>query len=226
MKECEIKIKVETLESIRKILKSRFLKKEYEINRIYDTDEGLGFLFRIREIEGKFILTIKGKSEISENGTKSRSEFETPVNDPEALIKSLNLKLVASYENDRETYQFGDVLILLDDLEFGTYVEIEGPTVEAVEKAWPTAPLFGYTFRASLVAYLWIGVVLLLTAWDPVRYRVQIDVAIVGLFLMAVVCFIAGVANGIPALWYLGDSLLSLLAAGLLFVFRPRKTKA
>ena len=97
---------------------------------------------------------------------------------------------------------------------------------ETVQGSWPSAPLFGYTLRASLVAYLWIGVVLLLAAWDPVRHRVQIDVAIVGLFLMAIVCFIAGVANGIPAMWYLGDSLLSLLAAGLLFVFRPPKTKA
>ncbi len=96
---------------------------------------------------------------------------------------------------------------------------------QPVEKFWPTAPLFGYVFRTSLVAYLWIGVVLLVAAWNPTRHKVQIDIAIGGLLLMAIVCFFTGITNGIPVWWYLGDSLFSLLAAILLAVFQPRRKK-
>ena len=96
---------------------------------------------------------------------------------------------------------------------------------EDVKEFWPTAPLFGYVFRASLVAYLWIGVVLLVAAWDPTRHKVQIDIAIGGLLLMTIVCLITGMANRLPALWYLGDTFFSLVAAVLLVVFRPRRPK-
>jgi hypothetical protein len=92
-----------------------------------------------------------------------------------------------------------------------------------LDRLWTASPVFDYALRASMVAYLWIGVVLLVAATDPVKHRVQIDIAIGGLFLMAVVTFIAGYANGIPPMWFLGDVIPSLIGAGLLLAFRPGK---
>ena len=96
---------------------------------------------------------------------------------------------------------------------------------ETVEEFWSTAPLFAYALRTSLVAYLWIGVVLLVAATNPDRHKVQIYIAIVGLFLLAVVCFVTGFSHGVPTSWYLLDALFSLVAAALLVAFRPGREK-
>ena len=94
---------------------------------------------------------------------------------------------------------------------------------EALDSVWPEGALFGYMLRASLAAYLWIGIVLLVTALDPSKYRALVDVAICMLLLLAVVCTIAGITSGVPALFYLGDAVPSFVVAVLLLVFRPRK---
>ncbi len=97
---------------------------------------------------------------------------------------------------------------------------LDGTTLDNL---WPTSPVFDYGLRASMVAYLWIGVILLVAATDPEKHRVQINIAIGGLFLMAIVTFVAGNANGIPTVWFLGDAIPSLIGAVLLVAFRPGK---
>ncbi len=94
---------------------------------------------------------------------------------------------------------------------------------DRVEELWPTEALFVYALRASFVAYLWIGAVLLVAAANPTRHKTQINIAICGLSLTAVVCFVTGMTNGVPTLWYLGDSLFSLIGAVLLVAFRPKR---
>lgn len=78
----------------------------------------------------------------------------------------------------------------------------------------------------SFVAWLWLGVVLLSAARDPVRHRTQIDLAIGGLFLLAVVCLVTGLTSGLPLMWPLGDGISALVGAVLLLIFRPRAVKA
>ena len=92
-----------------------------------------------------------------------------------------------------------------------------------LDNLWPASPVFDYGLRASMVVYLWIGVILLVTATDPEKHRVQIDIAIGGLLLLAIVTIVAGIANGIPTVWFLSDAIPSLIGAVLLTVFRPRK---
>ena len=94
---------------------------------------------------------------------------------------------------------------------------------EIVDALWPMEPVFDYALRTSMVAYLWIGAVLLLAATDPDRYRSQVDIAIGGLVLLAVICLAAGLLNAIPAWWFLGDSIPCLVGAILLFLLRPRR---
>ena len=92
-----------------------------------------------------------------------------------------------------------------------------------LDQLWPASPVFDYGLRVSMVVYLWIGVILLVAATDPEKHRVQIDIAIGGLLLLAIVTIVAGIANGIPTVWFLSDAIPSLIGAVLLTVFRPRK---
>ena len=95
---------------------------------------------------------------------------------------------------------------------------------DTVDALWPAGPAVDYMFRASLVAYLWIGVVLLLAAKDPERSKTQIDLSICGMFLFAIVTFTSGILNDLPLWWFLGDSLFSLAGGVFLFLFKPVKS--
>jgi peptidoglycan/LPS O-acetylase OafA/YrhL len=97
---------------------------------------------------------------------------------------------------------------------------------EELDPVWPTAALFGYLLRTCLAAYLWIGVVLLVAASDPEKYRRLVDVAACMLMLLAVVCVAGGIASGIPPTYYLGDAVLSGIVGVLLLALRPGKEKA
>ena len=97
---------------------------------------------------------------------------------------------------------------------------------EVLDPVWPTAALFGYLLRTCLAAYLWIGVVLLVAASDPKKYRRLVDVAVCMLILLAVVCVAGGIASGIPPTYYLGDAVSSAIVGVLLLAFRPGREKA
>ena len=97
---------------------------------------------------------------------------------------------------------------------------------ELVESLWPDGALFEYALRASFVAWLWLGVVVLVAASNPAKHRAEIDIATAGLFLVAVVCLVTGLVKGLPLFWPLGDAIPSLVGAALLLVLRPRATGA
>lgn len=96
---------------------------------------------------------------------------------------------------------------------------------ETLESIWPEGALFGYAVRTSLAAYLWIGIILLVTASDPSRYGRLVDVAVCMFFVLAAVCLVAGITSGIPPLFYLGDAVPSFIVAGLLLVLRAWKAE-
>ena len=97
---------------------------------------------------------------------------------------------------------------------------------EAAGEIWPTGPMFDYLLRVSMAAYLWIGVVLLVAAGDPEKQKAQIDVAVGMLVVLAVVTLTAGLLNGLPWSWFLGDAIPCAVAALLIGVLRPRKAKS
>ena len=115
-----------------------FEKEVFEVNyqhRGGDMDER-GATLRLRKIGDYTVLTYKEKV-ASENGTKRKMEFETHVSDvdaAEAIIQRLGYRLTAVYEKRRKYWRFGDVEVVLDELPFGLYMEIEG-TSEEIDKA-------------------------------------------------------------------------------------------
>jgi adenylate cyclase class 2 len=93
-------------------------------------------VLRLRKIGDRTILTYKERLR-NDSDIKHRIEYETDVANVDAMeriIQSLGYKLNVVYEKHRKTWHFGDVEIVLDELPFGLYMEIEGE-VEAIEEA-------------------------------------------------------------------------------------------
>ncbi len=82
-------------------------------------------------------LTYKGKAERIE-GVLSRAEIEFTVGDFETarqFIEALGYVQIAVYEKFRATYEFNATHIMLDELPYGDFVEIEGSSVDTIRAA-------------------------------------------------------------------------------------------
>lgn len=93
-------------------------------------------VLRLRKTAERTLLTYKEKLG-SDADFKHKIEHETEVSDvgaTESIIEKLGYRLSIVYEKHRKTFHFNDVEVVLDELPFGYYMEIEG-TVEAIEKA-------------------------------------------------------------------------------------------
>ena len=113
-------------------------KEVFEVNyqhRGGEMDER-GATLRLRKIGDFTVLTYKEKVP-NEKGEKQKIEYETSVSDVEAMeniIEHLGYRRTAVYEKRRKYWHLNDVEVVLDELPFGLYMEIEG-TIEAIEKA-------------------------------------------------------------------------------------------
>ena len=93
-------------------------------------------ILRIRKIAGKTILTYKKRLQ-NEFAVKQQTEYETEVSDAPAtenIIKSIGFIKSLVYEKRRKTWRFKTVEIVLDELPFGYFMEIEG-SITAIAEA-------------------------------------------------------------------------------------------
>jgi adenylate cyclase class 2 len=135
--EVEVKFLVADLGGFRERLLAAggVLKKErvYERNVRFDTPEaGLlqrGELLRLRQ-DTAVRVTFKGQvpeDDLSE--VKVREELEVSVSDFDtmaAIFQRLGLSPVQVYEKYRETFTLGGLEVVLDEMPFGDFVELEG----------------------------------------------------------------------------------------------------
>jgi adenylate cyclase class 2 len=129
----------------------------FEVNLRYDLPDGSlrqgGRVLRLRQDE-RARLTFKGPSQRSD-GVLSRAEFETALDDFESgknILEALGYLPVATYEKYRSTFELGELHIMLDELPYGNFVEIEGPDVPTLQKA---SKELGLDFSAAIpVSYL------------------------------------------------------------------------
>lgn len=85
-------------------------------------------VLRLRKTEQRTLLTYKEKL-APDGGFKQQIEFETEVSDVDAMesiIGALGYKLSVVYEKHRKSWHLGNVEVVLDELPFGYYMEIEG----------------------------------------------------------------------------------------------------
>ncbi|MEQ1605466.1 MAG: class IV adenylate cyclase [Pyrinomonadaceae bacterium] len=100
--------------------------------------DGRSATLRLRRTDFRTTLTYKEKVQ-TENDFKHQIEFETDVSNVEAtesIIEKLGYKLSVIYEKHRKAWDFNNVEIVLDELPFGYYMEIEGSVedIDVVEK--------------------------------------------------------------------------------------------
>lgn len=92
-------------------------------------------VLRLRRIGDKTYLTYKERIR-SESEFKYKIEHETLVSDVEEtenIIGKLGYKLSVIYEKHRKTWHLGKCEVVLDELPFGQYMEIEGEEEEILK---------------------------------------------------------------------------------------------
>ncbi|MEQ1762656.1 MAG: class IV adenylate cyclase [Pyrinomonadaceae bacterium] len=117
---------------------AEFIGREFEENTIYSNANlrQTGAIVRIRKTEKRSLLTFKRRIENAFD-VKQQIEHETEISDPEAveaIIAELGLQPVIVYEKYRDTWKFRSVELVLDEVPFGDYMEIEG-SITAIKEA-------------------------------------------------------------------------------------------
>ncbi len=118
-------------------LNAEFSGEVFEENRLFGNDllKAKKAVLRIRTTENESIITYK---EFVPNsmGVKQHVEYETKVESAETLEKILNnlgLEKQMIYEKRRRTWKFKQVEVVLDELPFGLFMEIEGSLMGIAE---------------------------------------------------------------------------------------------
>lgn len=132
-------------------IEKKFRLSEEQFARLAEDLEAIGADFKGEKLEenliysGKFLLrnssvvrirktadgaTLTFKKWVPlEGDLKQHIEHETGIDDPDetaAMLKLLGLELTVVYEKKRKTWQVRDAEVVLDELPFGLYMEIEG----------------------------------------------------------------------------------------------------
>ncbi len=145
------------LEARLRKMKARLVQaRVLETNIRYDFPDGrlraAGQVLRLRrDTESRY--TFKNAS-TKEQGILSRQEIEFVVGDFEKakqFLEALGYQKMIYYEKYRTTYELNQTLIMLDELPYGNFVEIEGEDIQSIQGVtdqlgldWETAVAAGY----------------------------------------------------------------------------------
>jgi len=148
--ETEVKFFVRDLKRIEAGLlerKARLIQaRVFERNLRFDLPDGglraKGEVLRLRQ-DTESRLTFKGASQIVE-GIITRPELEFTVGDFESarkFLEALDYRQVAVYEKYRTVYELGDCHIMLDEMPYGDFTEIEGTIAADIRSTAETLEL-------------------------------------------------------------------------------------
>jgi adenylate cyclase class 2 len=117
---------------------AEFVGEDLEENTIYGGEalDRTGGIVRIRKTQDRAILTFKRRVE-HQSDVKQQIEHETEISDAAAaaeIIAELGLIPKLVYEKRRNTWRYRKTEIVLDELPFGLFMEIEGP-ITAIKEA-------------------------------------------------------------------------------------------
>ena len=108
-----------------------------ETNLRFDLPDGsltsTGRVLRLR-LDTQARLTYKGAGQ-NKSGVLDRQEIEFIVEDDQKarqFLEALGYQESMYYEKYRTTYELDDALIMLDEMPYGSFLEIEGETVEQI----------------------------------------------------------------------------------------------
>lgn len=141
MQETEAKFYVQDLSRIKSQLEK--LSAQVVQDRVLETNIRFDFPGATLRAQGRVLrlrrdtevrLTYKSAS-LNEQGVLSRDEIEFVVEDFEKaqrFLEALGYQKLVYYEKYRTTYELNKTHIMLDELPYGDFVEIEGETVESI----------------------------------------------------------------------------------------------
>lgn len=109
---------------------AEFSDERFEENYLYRGGglEEKNAVLRLRKIGDSVHLTYKERIK-NESSIKHQIEYETLISDSdemENIILALGYKLVLIYEKHRKAWNIGGCEVVLDELPFGQFMEIEG----------------------------------------------------------------------------------------------------
>lgn len=117
---------------------AEYVRRDFEENVIYASD-GLrksGGVIRLRHVGDRTLLTYKRRVQ-SRSDVKEQIEHETEVVDADsirAILNELEIRPALVYEKYRDIWKLRSVEVVLDELPFGTFMEIEG-TITGIREA-------------------------------------------------------------------------------------------
>ena len=133
-KEREIKLYIQDLEALADRLRvcgadltrERMLERNLRLDTKDHSLRASGRLLRIRK-DDRVRITYKDNAEIDE-GVITRTELEFIADDyaiAKKLFEALGYQVIVIYEKFRREYRLGDVKVMLDELPYGNFIEIE-----------------------------------------------------------------------------------------------------
>jgi adenylate cyclase class 2 len=140
--EIEVKFYISNIDAIIEYLEGSGAKliqpRTLETNLRFDTPERLLSnsykVLRLRQ-DTKARLTYKGPAHSLE-GARVRQEIEFVVENFKSarlFLEALGYQIVMIYEKFRSSYELNSVEISIDEMPYGNFVEIEGPSVEEIQ---------------------------------------------------------------------------------------------
>ncbi len=138
--EIEVKFLVSDLGELRDRLRTKgailLIPRTYEQNILFDNAwQGLARqrkLLRVRQ-DAVARVTFKGRSRHQINSeVRVREEIEVGIDDFDkavAILERIGFEKQQRYEKYRETYSFRDTEVVLDEMPFGNFIELEGAEV-------------------------------------------------------------------------------------------------
>jgi adenylate cyclase class 2 len=137
-------------------LKAQLIQpRVHEVNLRFDRPDGeLRNSFRVLRLRQDDIarFTFKGPSVENKGGILSRQEIEFEVggfDSAKEFLEAIGFQVVVFYEKYRATYELNNTHIMLDELPYGRFIEIEGENVESIHS---TADLLGLNWEAMVKA--------------------------------------------------------------------------
>jgi len=116
------------------LTRPRTLERNFRLDTEDHSLKGAGKLLRIRQ-DDRVRITYKADAQVDE-GVISRTELEFIADDftiARKLFEALGYQEVVIYEKYRREYRLGDVKVMLDELPFGDFIEIEAPNKDLID---------------------------------------------------------------------------------------------
>ncbi|MEA4811794.1 MAG: class IV adenylate cyclase [Anaerolineaceae bacterium] len=140
--EIEAKFYIPNLDSLREALAMMGAelkqKRVKEVNLRFDTAamelSAQKKVLRLRQDE-RARLTFKAPGTLNQ-GVLARPEHEVEVSDFEEtrlILEGLGYRVYSTYEKFRETWLLGEVALMLDEMPYGSFIELEGPAPEKIK---------------------------------------------------------------------------------------------